>query len=105
VSPRILYLHDEESHTLEQLEYFVRREMSLRLRKVMVGKYHVEGHAVPDKTGQLGIIATDTIYTVTDEVSLVDEAMWCLSRTFSQTRGAQGTQTEFELVRPYSINL
>jgi hypothetical protein len=101
--PVILWIHDQESQTLEELEYFVRREMSFHLRKVRQAKYQIVGHQIPDKSGNLPIVAIDSVYSVNDSVSQIDEPMWCMSRTLGKTRGATGSTSSVELARLHSI--
>jgi prophage tail gpP-like protein len=98
---RPMFLHDDESKTQEQLNSFVRREMSLLLRKSMTAHYTVEGH------GQLvgGAFTpwdVDTVVEVHDEVADVRERMYVLARTFEKSRQS-GTHTRLELVRLNSI--
>lgn len=92
-----LFLHDEESHTPEQLANFVRREMSLRTRKSVTARYVVEGHA------QDGVPwCINCMVDVEDEVSGLIEPMWLKSRTFSRSRSG-GSTTSLELIRPYTL--
>lgn len=92
-----LYLHDEESKTPEQLACFVRREMSLRTRKSVTARYAVEGH------GQDGVPwCINCMVDVEDEITGLVEPMWLKSRTFTKSR-SEGTRTELELIRPYTL--
>lgn len=98
---RPMFLHDDESKTQEQLNNFVRREMSLLLRKSMTAHYTVEGH------GQLlnNIFIPwdlDTVVEVHDDVAGVHERMYVVGRTFEKSRQG-GTHTRLELVRLNSI--
>lgn len=100
---RPMFLHDDESKTQEQLDNFVRREMSLLMRKSMTAKYKVEGH------GQTidGVFVpwdVDTVVEVHDEPAQVHERMYVLSRRFEKSRSG-GTHTSLELIRLNSIQL
>lgn len=101
IPPRPMFLHDEESKTQEQLNFFVKRTMSELLRKSLVCHYTVEGH------GQLvdGVFTPwdiDTVVDVQDDVGGVHERMYVLGRSFEKSRHG-GTTTNLELVRLYSI--
>lgn len=101
IPPRPMFLHDEESKTQEQLNFFLKRTMSELLRKSLVCHYTVEGH------GQnIGGVFTpwdvDTVVDVQDEVAGVFERMYVLGRTFEKSRSG-GTTTKLELVRLFSI--
>jgi prophage tail gpP-like protein len=98
---RPLYLHDNESQTQEQLDAFVHREMSLRLRKSLTCDYVVEGH------GQLrdGVFTPwdiDTTVDVDDDLAGLHERMYVLGRRFEKSRGS-GTTTRLHLIRLHSI--
>jgi prophage tail gpP-like protein len=98
---RTLYLHDDESTTQEQLDNFVRREMSLLLRKSLAASYVVEGH------GQLfnGFFVPwdiDTTVEVEDTIAGLTETLWVAGRTFERSRAA-GAVTKLDLIRLNSI--
>ena len=100
---RPLYLHDDESHTQEQLNNFVRREMSLLLRKSLTAHYTVEGHGQLDENGEEFVAwDIDTVVEVQDDVAGLNERMYVLGRTFEKSRSG-GTTTKLELVRLHSI--
>jgi|WetSurMetagenome_2_1015567.scaffolds.fasta_scaffold18073_3 prophage tail gpP-like protein len=89
---RPIFLTDDHSRTIEELQKFVQREMSLRIRHAIVGRYIVQGHA------QNGVPWTvDSVASVNDELSDWDRPMWVLSRTFRKSRSS-GTTTELELI-------
>lgn len=92
-----LYLYDPESHTQEELDKFVLRELSLRMRKSLVCRYTIEGHKL---NGQP--IAVDTIVDVDDDRSRLHTQMWVLGRRFSKSRTG-GTTTVMELIRPGTL--
>ncbi len=98
--PRPMYLHDDESHTPEELQNFVRREMALRMRHCFSANYVVSGH-----TNSGAPWCVDAIAKVDDERAFppLHEPLWILGRTFSKTRGAQGTQTHLEMIRPHTL--
>ena len=104
---RPLFLHDEESKTPLELEYFLRREIALRARKTLTYRCEVEGHGVSPTTGDVGeastiIWAVDTIVDVDDDISNIHEPLWILSRTFKKSR-AGGTTTSLEAIRPHTL--
>ncbi len=99
---RPMFLHDEESKTQEQLENFVRREMSLLVRKSVTASYIVEGHG--QKIGDAFIAwAPDTLVSVYDEVGDLHEWMYVLGVKFTKQRGGSGTTTSLDLIRLNSI--
>jgi prophage tail gpP-like protein len=103
VPPRIIYLHDEESKTQEQLNNFVRREMSLFMRKSLTAHYVVEGHGqmVND---QFVPWLVDSVVDVQDEIGGLTERMWVSSVAYSKSRQS-GTTTSIELLRLNSLQL
>jgi prophage tail gpP-like protein len=99
---RPMFLHDDESKTQEQLNNFVKREMSLMYRKAVTAHYVVEGHG-QEMAGTFVAWATDTIVEVFDEVAELAEEMYVLGVHFSKSRGGSGTTTRLDLVRRHSI--
>lgn len=99
---RPMYLHDDESKTQLQLDNFVRREMSLLMRKSLVCHYTVEGHGQVNPDGEFVAWATDTVVDVQDDVTDVHERMYVLSCTYTKSRSG-GTHTDLELIRLNSI--
>lgn len=98
---RVLFMHDDESHTQDQLEGFIRREMSLRLRKALVGNYVVQGHT--QKVDDWSIPWTvGTYVNVDDDVSDVHEVMWVEGRTLHKNRNG-GTFTSLKLIRTNTL--
>jgi prophage tail gpP-like protein len=95
---RVLYLYDPESHTQDQLDAFVLREMSLRLREIFSAEYVIEGH----KLGGFPI-AVDTIAAVEDDRSNVHQNLWVIGRRFSKHAGSGGTHTTVKLILPNSM--
>ena len=95
-----LFLHDDESKTEEQLERFLRRELSLLRKNSLIVRATVEGHGqLVD--GQFVPWAVDTLVDFADEVSGIREPLWVLGRAFHKSQS--GTTTELDLIRPYSM--
>lgn len=99
---RPMFLHDDESKTPEQLEAFVRREMSLLVRKSLTADYTVEGHGQYDEDGVFTAWAPDTVVDVQDDVAGLHERMYVLGVHFEKSRRG-GTQTRVHLIRLNSI--
>lgn len=99
---RPLFLHDENSQTAEELESFLRREMSLRVRRVLTVTYTVEGHGQYASDGSFVPYEVDTIVRVRDEPGGLNTALWVLGRTFEKSRSG-GTTTRLELIIPGSL--
>lgn len=99
---RPMYLHDDESKTQEQLNNFVKREMSLHFRKALTVQYTVEGHG--QDTGD-GFVAwtPDTLVDVYDEAAELYERLYVLGVHYSKQRGGTGTTTRLDLIRINSI--
>lgn len=100
---RPIYLHDDESKTQEQLNNFVRREMSLLVRKSLSVEYLVEGHGQTIE-GTFTPWDIDTVADVQDEVAGVNERLYVIGRTLEKS-GKGGTYTRLELVRLNSLEL
>ncbi len=95
---RALFLHDDESKTIAQLENYVRREMSLFQRNAVTARYTFENHSM---NGAPWCI--DTMVKVDDDVSNMHTNMWLLSRTFEKSRES-GTRTNVELIMPFTLD-
>ncbi len=98
---RPMFIHDEESKTQDQLNFFLKRTMSELIRKSLVCHYTVEGHG-QTIDGVFTPWDVDTVVQVSDEVAGVNERMYVLGRTFEKSRQG-GTTTKLELVRLNSI--
>ncbi len=98
---RPMFLHDDEAHTPEELENFVRREMSLLMRQSLQVHVTVEGHGQQTEDGFVPW-AVDTVVDVKDEVSGLDERLYVLSRHFTKDRRG-GTHTSMQLIRLNSL--
>lgn len=94
---RVTYLHDNESSSIDQLRFFLRRELAHRQKKAFSYMVEVEGHA------QDGVPwAVDQMVAVDDDYNEVHENLWILSRTFAKTREG-GTRTHLEMIRPGTL--
>jgi prophage tail gpP-like protein len=97
-----IFLHDEDSKSLEQLANFVRRRMSSFQKEMWVGEYTVYGHTYFD--GQNYIPWTvNTIVDVDDEISGFRGPMWVCGRTFTKDAKTGGTLTHLHLTLPHTI--
>jgi prophage tail gpP-like protein len=96
---RPVYLKDEESHTLDELKRFARRQMSLHTRKAFTAKYTFMGHLLNDQIPQV-----DTLCGVDDEIAGFNGPLWVLSRTLNCSKES-GVTTDLELLPPQSIQL
>lgn len=101
VPPRIVFIHDEESKKPSELKNFVRRQMSLYMRKSMTAHYTVEGH------GQLvnGVFVpwmVDAVVDVRDAVANINERMWVNDVRYHKSRRG-GTETTIQLLRLNSL--
>ena len=91
--PRPMFVADDESKTLDQLEGYVRAEMGKAQAKALAVEYVVRGHT------QGGIPwAVNTIVDVDDDVLNIHEPMWIRGRTFSKGPRPSGTMTRLSLV-------
>lgn len=97
VPPRIVFIHDEESKKPDELDNFVRRQMSLFLRKSLTASYTVEGHG-QTLNGLFIPWMVDTVVDVQDELAGISERMWIQSVAYSKARSG-GTHTHVELLR------
>lgn len=98
-APRAAYLYDAESHTIDELNAYVLRELSLRMRKALVARYEFMGHLL---NGQ--VPAVDTIVNLNDARPTVNwqGPLWVLGRRFSKS-ARDGTRTTLELLLPGSL--
>jgi len=98
---RPMFLHDDESKTPEQLDSFLKREMSLLYRQTLTARYTVEGHG-QTVDGSFIAWTPDTVVDVVDEIAGVRELLYVLGVRFAKSRTG-GTTTELELIRLHSI--
>ena len=101
---RVMYLHDDESKTQDELNNFVYRQMALQMQHGLRAHYTVYGHGQIFGDGGFTPWAVNTVVDVNDEVGGIAEPMWVLSRTFNKSRRS-GTTTDLELIRLYSLDL
>lgn len=96
---RPAFLYDPESRTIEQLNSYILRELSLRLRKALTARYEIMGHML---NGQP--IAVDTIVNVNDQRPTVlwQGPLWVLGRRYSKS-AKDGTRTTLDLILPGSL--
>lgn len=98
VLARPLYLKDRDAHNQDELDAFLRRELSLRMRKALQAHYMIEGHTL---NGQP--VAVDSIISVDDDRSNVHMPLWIISRRFSKAAGSAGTTTSIECILPGTL--
>ena len=94
---RPLFLHDDESKTLDELTAFSRKEMSLYQRRAITATYVVEGH---ENNGYPWCL--DTTVDVDDDVAGLHTKMWVMGLTFEKSRSS-GTTTRVELILPETL--
>jgi prophage tail gpP-like protein len=96
---RPIFIKDEESHTLEELQNYAKQQMSLHARKALVAKYTIQGHVIN------GIIPQpDMVFSVDDEVDGFKGQLWVVGRTLTCSREA-GVTCEIEGIPLQSIQL
>ena len=96
---RPAFLYDPESHTQAQLDAYLKREVSLRMRKAFVATYEFMGLTL---NGQ--VPAVDTIINLVDQRPTVNWAgnLWILGRRASKSaRG--GTRTRLTMCLPGAL--
>ncbi len=98
---RPMILHDPESKTPEQLNNFVRREMSLLVRQGVRAHYNTEGHGLATENGVLAW-TPNTLVHVTDDAAGLDEDMYILGTRLAKSRGG-GTTSSLDLILKNSI--
>jgi len=87
------YVRDDESTTIDQLQNFARRQMSLHQRHAFVATYVIAGHRFDN-----GVIPQiDMVVSVQDDRSRFSGPLWIVGRTFSKSRQT-GTTTELEML-------
>lgn len=94
---RPLFKYDPESHTQDELNNFLYRELSMCMRKSLQARYTIEGYRLNQQA-----IAIDTIIDVDDDRSNVHSPMWVLGRTLTKDVSG-GTRTTLDLIRPGSL--
>lgn len=96
---RPAFLYDPESHSTEQLNAYLQRELSLRMRKALTARYQIMGHVLNGQS-----IAVDTIVNVNDQRPTVRWAgnLWVIARRFSKN-AREGTRTTIECILPGAL--
>jgi prophage tail gpP-like protein len=97
-SLRPLYLRDRESKTQDELNAFLRRELSLRMRKAFSYTATIEGHRLGGSP-----IAFDTIMSVDDDRRNVHGNLWVLGRRYTKQAGASVTKTVITMILPGTL--
>lgn len=92
-----MFLKDDESKNLAQLEAFVRREMGQRQQKALAASYDVLGHTQDGHPW-----GVNTLVSVDDDARGVHEDLWVLGKTFTKAASG-GTRTSLRLIRPYTL--
>jgi prophage tail gpP-like protein len=95
---RVIYLHDDESKTPDELEFFARRELAIKQQHGFVYRTQLEGHTIAGVP-----VYTNTIANVDDDVTGLRNRMWCMSRSFFLSR-AGGTTTKAEWILPFTLD-
>lgn len=98
--PVPIFLKDDESKTIAQLQAFTRRKLSELQRKYFTVVYTVKGHTYADRFPY----AVNTNIEVEDDYLGIHETLWTIGRTFTKSREA-GTKTDLSLIRPYTLEL
>lgn len=101
-SPVAMFLKDDESRNLAQLQCFARKQLSIKQKEYLTLSYTVEGFAYQD-TQRLPW-AVNTLVDVDDDVFGIHEPMWVLGKSFIKGRDG-GTYTELSLIKPYTLEL
>jgi len=95
--PRVMYLHDDECKTPEQLQFYATREMSLKQQHGFVATFKFERHTLGGVPWCVNAIAN-----VDDDATGLHNRMWVLERTFHKSRSG-GTSTVVKLILPFTL--
>jgi prophage tail gpP-like protein len=95
---RPMFVKDDQARTVDQLSYFVRREMANRQNKA----FHLR-YTVPGATYQGKPWAINSIVQVSDPNLELDLPLWVMEREFECSR--DGSRTHLTLIRPYTLAL
>ena len=95
--PRPMYVVDRDSHNQGEIDSYLLRELSLRMRHALTANYTIEGHRIGGVP-----IAVDTIVDVQDDHSGLHQLMWVIGRHFRKDAHA-GTSTQIQTIRPGSL--
>jgi len=94
-----MYMHDDESTSIVQLEGYVRKEMGVRQGKAL--SYHV---TVEDHVNSSHVWAVNTTCRLDDRQTGASGVWWIRSRTLTKSRGG-GTMTSLEMVPTYLLEI
>lgn len=94
-----IWVVDDESATQEHLNNYVRRMMADYQAKFLVAEYVVPGHSQKKK-----IWVPNSMVTVQDEVSGINQVMWIKAVEYAKSRGG-GTTTKLTLLLPFVLEL
>lgn len=96
---KVHYAVDDESKEQKHLDNYVRRLMAEFQSRFLVMQYTVSGF------GQNGNLwAPNTMVTVVDEYSGINQDLWIKARTFSKDRNG-GTTTQLTCILPFTLEL
>lgn len=102
-SPVAMFLKDDESRNLAQLQCFARKQLSLKQKEYLTLSYTVEGFGYQDGNQRFPW-AVNTLVDVDDDVFGIHEPMWVLGKSFIKGRDG-GTSTELSLIKPFTLEL
>lgn len=95
--PRPLYLVDRDAHEQSQLDAFLLRELSLRMRESLHATYRIPGHRLGGVP-----VAVNTQVDVQDDLGRIHQTLWVLGREMRKDVHG-GTSTHMELIRPGTL--
>jgi prophage tail gpP-like protein len=95
--PRVMYLHDDECKTPQQLEFYARRELALKQQHAFTATFTFERHTLGGVPWCVNAIAN-----VDDDTLGLHNRMWVLERTFHKARGG-GTTTTVKCILPFTL--
>jgi len=96
---RLLYLHDHEARSQEQVSYSALRAIADRLKTTLEYKCTLRGHVDPVSGA---VWSVDTMVNVADEICNVFEPLWIVERTLKMNP-KEGATTELVCYRPASF--
>lgn len=97
--PQPMFVKDDESKTIAQLEAFARRTLAVKQKEYLTAQYAVKGHTFEGTPW-----AMNTLVDVEDDYLGLHERLWTLERAFSKSRG-EGTRTTLKLIKPFTFEL
>lgn len=104
---QMVYKHDDECRTQEQLANFVQRELATIQKEMWTAEYTVYGHTYDDGQGNKIPWTVNTMVDVDDDltgdpVNGFHGPMWVAGRTFEKDRRGGGTRTRLHLILPHT---